>query len=45
VTPDKKMWDMRKVLLMMGAEFVMPASDDHPEQRIAVADGRATRVS
>jgi hypothetical protein len=45
VTDFKKMWDMRKVLLMMGAEFVLPASDGQPEQRIAVSDGRPVRVS
>jgi hypothetical protein len=45
VVDFKKMWDMRKVLLMMGAEFVLPASDDQPEQRIAVSEGRPVRVA
>jgi hypothetical protein len=40
----RKMWDMRKVLFMMGAEFVLPASNGDAEQRIAVVDGRPARV-
>jgi predicted ester cyclase len=41
----KKMWDMRKVLLMMGVDFVIPASGDQPEQRISVSNGRPVRVA